>query len=317
MTPGAPAGRARRALRFALPFAVSGGILAFLLARVGVGAVAERVDAGVALRLAAALVVYAVGTLALEALSLARLSATTRTPLGPGLCARLKAASYPLGMIHYGVGVAALAWLLQRRGGLPLAKAAGLVVLVGYLDFGILLVLAASAVLLVASDGPSLRAGGAVTGALVLLVLLVLLRAPGRLGPLERLRQLAFFEAAREAPAHVLVQVAGLRLLFVGLFLGLASAALLVFDVHVPPAHLVVGLTLVAVVAALPIAVSGLGTGQIAFVALFRPFAPAETLLACSLCLSAGILLVRALLGLLFAGELTREAAAAVRGAEA
>ena len=74
---------------------------------------------------------------------------------------------------------------------------------------------------------------------------------------------------------------------------------------------------IVALVAALPIAVAGLGTSQAAFVYLFADIAPAERLLAMSLVLSFGIISLRAAMGLCFARELTREALQDARIAEA
>jgi hypothetical protein len=54
--------------------------------------------------------------------------------------------------------------------------------------------------------------------------------------------------------------------------------------------------------------VAGLGTGQVAFIEVFQRYAAEETLLACSLALSAGLIVLRAATGLLFAREFTREA---------
>jgi hypothetical protein len=64
---------------------------------------------------------------------------------------------------------------------------------------------------------------------------------------------------------------------------------------------------IVGVVSALPIAVAGLGTGQIAVVEAFGRFADRETLLALSLVLTAGLLALRAGMGLVVAREFTRE----------
>jgi hypothetical protein len=69
-----------------------------------------------------------------------------------------------------------------------------------------------------------------------------------------------------------------------------------------------VGILVVAVVAALPIAVAGLGPGQLAFVEVFRDLASRETLLVISLVLSAGMITLRVGMGLLFAREFAREA---------
>lgn len=309
--------RLPRVLRWALPFAVSGAILAFLLARLDARAVAERITADVWLVLAPALLAHAAASLALDAASLRRLAAAAGTPLPLSACARIRAASYPLALLHYGLGAATLTLLLRRRGGLPVAAAAGAVLLLALLDLGVLLVLTAAGAALLASRAPALRAGVVAGGAAVILGGLALLRAPVRMGPLERLRSLAFLAPARTAPPRLLAELAALRTLFVAAFVALVGAALLAFDVRVPLGDLIVGVAAVALVAALPIAFSGLGTGQVAFVFVFRPFADPETLLACSLALSAGILVLRAAIGLAFAGELAREALHAAREVEA
>ena len=78
------------------------------------------------------------------------------------------------------------------------------------------------------------------------------------------------------------------------------------FDVRPTPAALVAGLAQIALVAALPIAVAGLGTSQAAFLYVFGEMAPAERLLACSVALSAGMIAVRVVVGILFVAEYWR-----------
>jgi hypothetical protein len=305
--------RAGSWLRRALPFVVSAAILAALLARVDAGAILRELHARAVLVLGVAVLVYGAVSLGLEAVSLARVTAASGTRVALGTCARLKAASYPLSLLHYGLGAAAMTLLLHRRAGLGVSNAAGMVLLLSSLDLGVLLALGATGALLLGTEGPALRAG--VVGGAVLAIAggFALLRAPVSLGPLERLRRLAVFDALRQASTRLLAELACLRLLFVLAFVALAGAALAAFDVAVPAGDLVVGVAVVALVAALPIALSGLGTGQAAFVMLFRPWADPERLLACSLALSAGLIAMRAALGLLFAREFTREAFDATR----
>ena len=112
-------------------------------------------------------------------------------------------------------------------------------------------------------------------------------------------------------------QLGALRLLFVVLFVAVGGIALAAFGIVVPIGDVIVNLAGVSLVAALPIAVSGLGTGQVAFVYLFRHWAEPEVLLACSLTLSAGIIALRAALGIAFSRELMREAYIARREAAA
>jgi hypothetical protein len=306
--------RAGRWLRRALPFAVSAAILGVLIARVDAGAVARELQARAMLVLGAAVLAYGAASLGLEAVSLARVTAAAGARVALGTCARLKAASYPLSLLHYGLGAAAMTLLLHRRARLGVSSAAGMVLLLSSLDLGVLLALGATGALLLGTEGPALRAG--VVGGAVLAIVggFALLRAPIPLGPFERLRRLAVFDALRDASPRLLAELACLRLLFVLAFVALGAAALAAFDVSVPAGDLVVGVAVVALVAALPIALSGLGTGQAAFVVLFRPWADPERLLACSLALSAGLIAMRVALGLVFAREFTREALNATRG---
>jgi hypothetical protein len=133
---------------------------------------------------------------------------------------------------------------------------------------------------------------------------------------LDALRRSSLLRAIRELPSPQLVQLLALRLLFVVTFLALGGAALASFGIHPPLGTLVVGFAQIALAAAIPIAVAGLGTSQAAFLFAFRAWAPAEELLACSLALSAGIIAVRVALGVVCAGEFSRGSVADALDAE-
>ncbi len=76
--------------------------------------------------------------------------------------------------------------------------------------------------------------------------------------------------------------------------------------------RLLVNFPAVALAATLP-SVAGIGPSQVGMVEFFSPYSKRETLLACSLAVSAGMILLRMGIGLLFARELTREAYAESR----
>jgi hypothetical protein len=146
---------------------------------------------------------------------------------------------------------------------------------------------------------------------------LAMLRTPGSLGPLERIRSLTVFDALRRVPLLRLAGLLALRTVFALSFVGMCAAAFFAFDVAPPPALVVAGSLMVALVGALPIAVAGLGTTQLAVVALFQAYAEPEVLVAMSLVLSAGAIVLRALMGFVFAREYTREALAEAQDATA
>jgi hypothetical protein len=301
-----------RVLRTALPFAVSAGLLYWLLARFDFHAVLSQLSLHAAAVLLPALTAYGAVSLWLEAQSLVRVFASSTQPVDAWTGARVRAASYLFALFHYALGAGVMAVRGRRRTGLSLADAGGAVAFVSVLDLGVMLVLAAVAVI----EEPLLRLGLALLAVGGIAGGLALLRSSIDLGPLERLRTLAVFRAPRTTPLRPLIELLVLRVVFVACFVGIATAALMAFDVRVPLAPLITGVVGVAVVAALPIALSGLGTGQAAFVYLFREYAEPETLLACSLALSAGLLALRGALGLFFARELTQEALEAAREVE-
>jgi hypothetical protein len=291
--------------------------MAFLLTRIDFHQMAGHVDTRVALVLVPSLLTYGALSLWLEALSLSRLLTPSSLPLSQWSCAKIKAASYPLALIHYALGAGTLALLFRRRGAMGISDAAGMVMLIALFDLGLLLVLTAVGAALLATRAPAVQVSLVLAALLGIAAGFAFLRISFSLGPLDRVRNLDLFRAAREAPGRILVELGALRLLFVSSFIALGGAALAAFRIAVPIGDLIVNVAGVSLVAVLPIAVSGLGTGQVAFVYLFRHWAGPEALLACSLTLSAGIIVLRASIGLLFARELTREALVAAREVEA
>ena len=147
-------------------------------------------------------------------------------------------------------------------------------------------------------------------------LLVIGLRTSLPLGPLDRIRKLSIFDAARTTPLPLLGQLALLRALFACCFLGLIGAALRAFEIDVPLSYLLASVPVLIVVAMVP-SIAGLGTGQVAFIEVFGRYASEEELLACSLALSAGLIVLRAAMGLSFAREFTREAFVAARAGAA
>lgn len=301
--------KATRVIRALLPLAVTLGVFWAISRRVDWVDAFAHIHADTLRVLLPALAAWAALSLWLDALSLVR---STAGGAGTSLLAlaRLKAATYPLAILHYALGAGALVVLLRRRAGRPLAEATGVVMLLAAFDLLALLLLAALAGAWLATDAAGVRAGALALALVGAPLGLFLLRTERRLGPLEPLRNLGVLRAARELPTTRLLELLGLRLLFVVVFIALGGAALVSFGIRPPLGALAVGLAQVALVAALPIAVAGLGTSQAAFLYVFRALAPADELLACSVALSAGMIAVRVTLGALFAREFSLPAAA-------
>ena len=308
--------RSRTVLRWVAPFAITVAALLYIFQRIDFTTVLARVSPSALSVMIPALLAFGVVALVLEAECLVRLLPTDRHRFGRTTAARIKAASYPLSLLHYALGAAALAVLLGRRTGRSVADAAGVVGLISLFDIGIQLVLLIAGITFLGTDAPAVRGGIAVTLVGVIAAGFVGLRARFSLGPLDRIRHLSIFDAARTTPVGLLAQLGALRLAFAFTFIGLIWACCYAFGVYPPMRFLVAAVPILIVVAMIP-SVAGLGTGQVAFVEVFGRYGDDETLLACSLAFSTGLIVMRAGMGLLLAGEFSREALAAAREAEA
>ncbi len=310
-------GRALSVLRTLAPLAISAAALVWVFTWEGIdlGDVLAELRTSTLLIVVPALLLYGAVTLWLEALALRTALVAYHATLDGWTAARIKAASYLAYAIHYGLGAGALSVLLRRRAGLRLAEAAGVVMAIALFDLALVLLFPVAGSIAVGVRRGGLRFGLIAGIGLALLGAVALLRLPIPLGPLERLRRLAVFDALRKSSAGELLRLLWLRALYLFCFLGIGYVCLLAFGLQVPLPVAAVSLCLVALVAVLPIAVSGLGTGQAAFAWLFARYGPPDLLVACSLILTIGLIGLRIGLGLLFAREFAREAVSAIHEA--
>jgi hypothetical protein len=308
---------AKQWIQRGVPAAISIGALAWLFGTIDPDALFGALNWRVVYVLVPSLLAYGAVALLLEANSILWLIDPRPADFGAWTAARIKCASYLLGIVNYALGAAALSVLLQKRAELRLAEAASVVLLIASVDMIVVLLLASTGAALAGDETPSVRAGIVAIAGLGFFGGMALLRIPGSLGPLERIRSLTLFDALRTTPFSRLIRVALLRLGFSGLFITLAWTAFFAFDIEIGATRLIVGMMVVAVVSALPIAVAGLGTGQAATLMVFQGVAPQGELLALSLVLSAGMIMLRTAMGIVFAREFTREVLEETRSAPA
>lgn len=298
----------RRGMRVGLPFAVSVAFIAWVLQGQDVAAVVSAVTPRVLAWFVPGLLAFLAITLYIEAICLMIVVRDHHGETHLLEAARMKAASYLLAIVNYALGAGAVSILLRRRTSLSLSDAAGVVLLIGLFDLGSLLLAASVCGMLLGSEGTGVRLIGVAVAMAAIVAGFVVLRAPQPLGPLDRLRDLEIFRAARTVSAACLAKLGVLRAAFIATFILLSWTTMNAFAVYVPWLELVVKVSLLLLVSAIPIAVAGLGTGQAVFVELFRDHAPSEVLLAASLTLSFGLIVSRAIIGGVFAREFTREA---------
>ena len=297
---------ARKFLQRVVPVVVSVAALTYVFADFDVR-VLSKLSWKIVLVMLPAVLGYGAVTLVIEAVSLMRLidppaSFTSLT------AAKIKSASYLLGILNYALGGAALTILLRRRARLGLGESASVVVLISAVDLVVVIAFLSVGLAFAESGDAVVRTGVVTLVGIGFFGGMLLLRMPHSLGPLERIRSLAIFDALRTTPADRLGQLLLLRAVFSVCFVAVGGASFAAFQVPIEIGRLVVGMMILAVIGALPIAVAGLGTGQIAAVYVFKDVAPPEMLITISLVLSGGLIAMRAALGILFAREYTREA---------
>jgi hypothetical protein len=296
-----------------LPAVVSVSALSWLFLYGGIAFddVFETMTWKIAFVLIPALAVYGALALWIEARSIMLLVERAPRDFTAWTAARIKCASYLLSIVNYTLGAGALAILLRRRAGLRLGESASVVLLISSLDLVVVMVFGAIGATSMAISSPAQRE--LIIGMTIITILglsggIALLRIPGSLGPLERIRSLTVFEALRVTSIERLLRLVVIRLIFSVAFLSVGGAAFLAFDIVPPIGQLVAGMMVVALVSVLPIAIAGLGTSQWAVLSVFGNLADDSTLVAMSLVLSAGMILLRTGMGVAFAREFAREA---------
>jgi hypothetical protein len=303
-------------LRFVAPFVVSAVLLGYLFARIDLDTALGYFRWPVVASFIGPLLAFNLFTVGIEARCLNRVAAASEGELRLWTAARIKAASYLLGLLNFGLGAIGLSFLLRRRAEVGLADAAGMVFLIALFDLGSVLGLVGLGVTFLNVDTFGIRVGLVTLLIAAIVAGFAFLRAPIRMGPLDPLRELEIFRAPRTAPSSLMLELAMLRILFVGSYVALAAALFWSFGIEVGLVRLALNVAIMLVVSILPVAAGGLGTGQIVFVELFRGLAPPAELLAASIVFSIGLMLTRALLGLCFAPEYSKEALAAARSGE-
>lgn len=300
--------RALAAARRFLPVAISAGFLLYLAHRIDWRAALDRLTLDTALRFIGPLAVWNFVTLAIEAQCLHRVTAACGAAVDRITAARIKSACYLLSLLHYAAGATALAFLVRRRTGTPLSEAASAVFVIALLDMGSVAGLALVAGALAPEATGALRSGLLALLLAGLAAGFVLLRSRWPIGPLEAVRTLPILRAFRALATPVLAELVALRVAFVVCYVVMTGSLFLAFGVEIGPLDLALRVAVLLILSTLPIAVAGIGTAQVAFVTLFDGWASREELLSMSLLLSVTLVAARTLLGLAFAGELTREA---------
>jgi len=288
-------------LRRLAPWLVAALLLAVVFLRVDLAATARALGAADWPRFALAALPFAALWLLIDAAALSRLVSRFHAPVDFASMLRLRGGTYLFLVLSYDAAQAALALALSRRLRVPLLALGGTFLFYYAID---LLTIAglgsAGARAIPGARGAALRPALALLLGAVAVALVVgawLARRKGDLGP-RWLRGARLLETLRRATLRDAAELIGWRCLFYGSFVAFAAATLPAFGIHVPLAALVACVPVTLSIAALPITVSGLGSAQVAMLALYGGFADEAAIVAYSLAHTASLIALRLPIGL-------------------
>lgn len=296
-------------LRRLLPWAVAAAALTWLFATIPL----ESLSAALARAPMATVVAFVVGYVVLVLVGDAlAIWVTFRWSLPDARLRYLdvldiRGASYLLAILHYSAGQGSMAYFVARRGAVPIARAAGAVMLlIGVNAIAVALAALVGLALGGVPHNPTLRLVVLALACGFPVYLAVIAWRPGFLARWKLLTPL--FDAGLKGHlVAVAARLPHLTWLLVGQYI-----AMQLFGIHAPFGQAVTLLPLVFVVSVLPISPSGLGTTQATAVALFAQYGPGDpseqraTVLACFLAMQLLALLVQAIIGVVFLRRLTK-----------
>jgi hypothetical protein len=264
-------GRLVQLARRVAPWIIAAAIAVFIFARVDVRQVAACITRVNAPAYLGTIFTFTALVLVLDALATSRLFRTIGADATFATVLVVRGASYLLGVVNYHAGQAHLTLLLTRMYRMPLLRVAG-GTLVTYLTvLGALVVLASPTLLPIGDHAAWITRTAAMSLGGSVLYLLVIAARP------KLLSRWALLGVLVELGVLGHLRLLAWRLPHVAMLVLENWVAYRFFGVTIPPAQSVTSLSIVLLVSALPITPMGIGTRELAAVALLAPFAHGVT----------------------------------------
>ena len=243
-------------------------------------------------------VIFIVGLYLWDAVCLWRLFDDRARPLRYGTALHARGYSYLFGIFNYELGQGLLAWMLAKAQDKSMFVAVGRCLVLAYVDLCILFAMGLVGALL--HDDPRTFGIGVFCG--VALAGLVLATAALRWSPPGRVRWLSSSRLGQwlsrwDLKWKQITPLYGLRVVFFLINMVYVAIGLWICNYPITAAVMLTVIPIIAIVNALPISFSGLGTREATLMVLLRPEEPAA-LLAFSLVWTASIIFGRAIIGL-------------------
>jgi hypothetical protein len=288
-------------LRRLAPWLAAAALLGVVFLRVDFAATARALAGADWPRFVFAALPFAAIWLVIDAAALARLVSRFHARIELREMLRLRGATYLFLVLSYDAAQAALALALSRRLSIPLLALGGTFLFYYAVDLSTIATLGSLGAL--ALPGPL---GVALRPALALLLAGVagalaagawLARRPDARRP-RWLAGARVLETLGQARPRDVVEWMLWRALFYASFVAFAAATLPAFGIRVPLPALLACVPVTLSIAALPITVSGLGSAQVAMLALYGAFADEAAIVAYSLAQSVSLIVLRLPIGL-------------------
>lgn len=183
-----------------------------------------------------------------------------------------RGATYLLGIINYTAGTAAMALYFRRRFGIGIVEGGASILIFMLADLALLVGVVMLGVFVLPEQYQTAVLGVGAAFVLGAVAHVVFWRAPWSWGALERLRQLPQFRGMRDATLLDYAVAVVLRVPMVVLYIAMHTITLRAFGIPVPLEKLLIYVPVQMFLAALPISVGGLGTGQAAQRLLYAPY---------------------------------------------
>jgi hypothetical protein len=283
------------------PWLAAALLLGLVFLRVEFGATARVLAGADWPRFLLSALPFAAVWLAIDAAALSRLVTRFHAPVRFRDMLRLRGGTYLFLVLSYDAAQAALALALSRRLRVPLLALGGSFLFYYAIDLTTIAGLGSLGALAI----PGAR-GAALRPALAGMLMLVAGALAGGVwvarGEAERrprwLAGARILATLRQVRLRDAAEWIGWRALFYGSFVVFAAATLPAFGIHVPLPALVACVPVTLSIAALPITVSGLGSAQVAMLALYGGFAAEPAIVAYSLAHSVSLIVLRLPIGL-------------------
>ena len=279
-------------LRRLAPWLAAALLLSVVFLRVDFGATARALASADWPRFVLSALPFAGIWLAIDAAALSRLVSRFHAPFGFRDMLRLRGGTYLFLVLSYDAAQAALALALSRRLRVSLLALGGTFLFYYAIDLLTIASLGSLGALAIPGErGAALRPA--------LGTLLALVAGAFAVGAwLARRSGARILDTLKRATLRDVAEWMGWRALFYGSFVAFAAATLPAFGIHVPLPALVACVPVTLSIAALPITVSGLGSAQVAMLALYGAFADEASIVAYSLAHTVSLVVLRLPIGL-------------------